>query len=373
MSPKIIYFSGNFLNEKQFGISVDSTNLLQKLLELGYEVSVINSERISIYGFIRNGFLAVRNLTMKTFHTPARDKSLNVESQEAGILFESQFALMPVALTKSTILRVHDIFPATHPGWFTFKSRIHFWLASKQYSADTHFLCNSSFTRMELIRKFPEFEKNISVYPCNLPRVELEKCNRCAACSQLPKILEKRYFITIGTIEPRKNYAQLLRMWINVSGRFPEHSLVIVGRKGWKSARVIKKLESNQICRFNIIYLDYCCGFSKDYLLRNSFSYISASLSEGFNIPLLEAIFADKKICVSDIPAHRELLHETEAYWFTPNDFESGLVAISKCIEDENKGHSLVAAQKRYRDSLSVHNEDFSKLLLRLVNSPEKG
>ena len=327
---------------------------------------------MSIYERMKNGLLAVSNLATKTFHFRIRPKSLYAENEAEDLLFESQFTLVPEVLTKSAILRVHDIFPVTHPSWFTLKSRIHFWLASKRYSADTHFLCNSLFTKMELVKKFPEFEKNTSIYPCRLPRVELDKCNECAGCSQLSKIVENKYFITIGTIEPRKNYAQLLKMWIRFNNGFPEQSLVIIGRKGWKSRSIIKKLESNRIRRFNIIYLKYCCGFSKDYLLKNSFAYISASASEGFNIPLLEAIFANKRICLSDIPAHRELLHDGEAFWFTPNNHKNGLAAMSECIRNENVEHSLIVAQKRYTDSLSIHFENLSKLLIGLVNPLQK-
>ena len=54
------------------------------------------------------------------------------------------------------------------------------------------------------------------------------------------------YFVTIGTIEPRKNHALLLDVWdamgAEASGNVP--TLVIIGQRGWRNRAVFERLDA---------------------------------------------------------------------------------------------------------------------------------
>jgi glycosyltransferase involved in cell wall biosynthesis len=104
----------------------------------------------------------------------------------------------------------------------------------------------------------------------------------------------------VGTIEPRKNYEQAFRIQAS-SGELP--LLVIVGRKGWKSKKVLTRLLSLK----NVLWISGACDGSLLEMFQKANCYISTSLNEGFNIPASEAMHLGTPMILSDIPIHQEL------------------------------------------------------------------
>ena len=59
--------------------------------------------------------------------------------------------------------------------------------------------------------------------------------------------LARPWFVTIGTIEPRKNHALLLDVWQALSQRLPAAQmpqLVIAGSRGWRNEAVFRRLDA---------------------------------------------------------------------------------------------------------------------------------
>ena len=113
------------------------------------------------------------------------------------------------------------------------------------------------------------------------------------------------YYISVSTIEPRKNLIYLLkiiRKELHVSGK----KLVLVGRNGWgKDAeldQLIKEM-NNQI-----VFTEYVSLATLQTLYHYAYAFALMSIDEGFGRTPLEAIACGcKKIIVSDI----EIFHET--------------------------------------------------------------
>jgi glycosyltransferase involved in cell wall biosynthesis len=111
--------------------------------------------------------------------------------------------------------------------------------------------------------------------------------------------------LMIGTIEPRKNYSQVLE-WLQ-STKLKVH-LDIVGRQGWKSEDVSKTLLSLQDTK------DKTISWHKnlsDSDLEDLYSLadigVCASNIEGFGIPLRDFLARNLNVVASDIPPFREL------------------------------------------------------------------
>ena len=73
----------------------------------------------------------------------------------------------------------------------------------------------------------------------------------------------------------------------------------------------------------NIAILDYVSDEGLFCLYKNAYAFISASIYEGFGLPLIEAKFCGcPRIFCSDIPVYREINMEGVIY-FDPNNIYS--------------------------------------------------
>ena len=102
--------------------------------------------------------------------------------------------------------------------------------------------------------------------------------------------LPERFILSVGTLEPRKNYVGLIAAYARLcqSGKFPQ-SLVIAGGRGWLYDEVFSEVERHELG-------DRVCfpGFVADEDLPALYSlsdlFVFPSLYEGFGIPPLEAM-----------------------------------------------------------------------------------
>ncbi len=114
------------------------------------------------------------------------------------------------------------------------------------------------------------------------------------------------YFLCVGTLEPRKNLATLIRAYAQcpapIQQRFP---LVLAGMKGWSRATMPK--EAERLIQSGSLRL---LGYVSDDELRDLYASARAmfypSMYEGFGMPIAEARAAGARIIASDIPPHHE-------------------------------------------------------------------
>src|ERR1700678_342489 len=67
-----------------------------------------------------------------------------------------------------------------------------------------------------------------------------------AVASALPEDLRgQRFVLCVGTIEPRKNHGALIDAWTALGQTHPDlPQLVLVGRRGWRTDSLVRRLES---------------------------------------------------------------------------------------------------------------------------------
>ncbi|GIW63039.1 MAG: glycosyl transferase family 1 [Patescibacteria group bacterium] len=104
-------------------------------------------------------------------------------------------------------------------------------------------------------------------------------------------LTEKKYFIFIGTIQPRKNIARLIKAFeIFKDKTNSEFKLVIIGKKGWFYNEIFQQANKSRYSS-DIIFTDYVADKVKNKLLSSAFAYINPGLYEGFGMPVLEAFY----------------------------------------------------------------------------------
>ena len=118
------------------------------------------------------------------------------------------------------------------------------------------------------------------------PRTE-DECRDALTQWRLPF---KGFFLSVGTIEPRKNLIRLFTAFRagRQEGLF-DWPLVVVGGRGWKSKEEHVLLD--ELCDDGLaIYLDYIDDGSLHQLYSAAGALVFPSLYEGFGLPVAEAM-----------------------------------------------------------------------------------
>lgn len=108
---------------------------------------------------------------------------------------------------------------------------------------------------------------------------------------KLPEeLVDKKYVLCVGTIEPRKNHKLLISVFNELSNGYPEVCLVFVGRGGWMSDSIIEQIKDHPLYDKRLFWLSKVDDSTLVQLYRNSFAVVLASKYEGFGLPLTEAL-----------------------------------------------------------------------------------
>ncbi len=151
----------------------------------------------------------------------------------------------------------------------------------------------------------------------------------------LTALKDKTNFLSVGTIEPRKGYAQTVSAFEQLWANGVDANLVIVGKQGWMVEALTKRLRQHPELGKRLFWLE---GISDEYLEKIyavSTCLITASEGEGFGLPLIEAAQHGLSIIARDIPVFREVAGD-HAFYFKgamPGDLTNSLTNWLKLYE----------------------------------------
>jgi glycosyltransferase involved in cell wall biosynthesis len=147
------------------------------------------------------------------------------------------------------------------------------------------------------------------------------------ASEVLKRLRQRPTFLMVSTIEPRKGYAQALAAAEELWKEGLDINLAIVGRQGWNTEDLVKKLRAHPERGSRLFWLE---GISDEYLEKvyaASTCLIAASEGEGFGLPLIEAARHKLPILARDIAVFREVAGEHAAYFsgLQPDDLAGAI------------------------------------------------
>lgn len=150
--------------------------------------------------------------------------------------------------------------------------------------------------------------------------------------------LPERYILFVSTVEPRKNLPALLDAYerLRASGAYAG-SLVVVGKIGWKSEAVAKRLRGP-----GIVHLDYVAAAQLATVYKNAEVFVFPSLYEGFGFPLLEAMAHG----VPTVAARSSSLPEIggdATLFFEPRDVDTLVEHLTRVLNDRALREQLIA------------------------------
>ena len=125
---------------------------------------------------------------------------------------------------------------------------------------------------------------------------------------------EGPYFVTVGTIEPRKNHATLLDVWERLPA--PRPKLYICGHRGWLNEGVFARLDAGVE---GVVEVNDASDAQIAALLDGASGFLFPTLAEGYGLPPIEAAARGVPVVCSNIAVCRETLGH-HAIYLDPED-----------------------------------------------------
>lgn len=147
----------------------------------------------------------------------------------------------------------------------------------------------------------------------------------------LVNLTSRPSFLMVGTIEPRKGYAQTLAAFEKLWAEGMDINLVIVGKRGWMVEAFVKKLRHHPELNKCLFWLEEISDEYLEKIYAASKCLIMASEGEGFGLPLIESAQYKLPIIARDIPVFQEVAGEY-AWYFSGLEPENLAEAINQWL-----------------------------------------
>lgn len=208
-------------------------------------------------------------------------------------LFVSLSGIKPLFIHSQTIFVIYDfVYKICRNTMNLYTFFAYFIFFNK--GVNSEFLISiSKGTNLKLIKYF-NVQSDIIIHP-KVRDIFYEKLINTDSLDFLNK---KKFFLFVGTIEPRKNLFVVLKAFKKILSFYPDILFVIAGNPGWKSNHVIDEINQNK----NIIFLHNPSDKKIKFLYSKCHAFVFTSLYEGFGIPPREALALKvKNLIISDL------------------------------------------------------------------------
>ena len=158
---------------------------------------------------------------------------------------------------------------------------------------------------------------------------------------------DARYVLTVGTVEPRKNHAVLLDAFDRWRAAGSDLQLVIVGRPGWHNDDVIARIEAHPELGRSLHWWRGCDDATLAELYRAATVVAVPSITEGFGLPVVEALSYGVPVVASDGGALPEAA-DGHADLVAPHDVGAWVDAIV-AHDDAEHHRRVIDAVRGYR------------------------
>lgn len=187
-----------------------------------------------------------------------------------------------------TVVTVHDLGSEYLPKMHQLKQRLYLSFMQKyQLKGATKIIAVSKATKEDLVKKVGIDAKKVEVVYEGYDK-QLFK--------PVKKDIEKKYFLFVGTVQPRKNLERIIKAVAKLGEK-----LIIVGAKGWLSDPIYKMAGPN------IKFLGRVSDQELTKLYQRAKALLFPSLFEGFGLPILEAQACGTPVITSNISSMPEV------------------------------------------------------------------
>lgn len=254
------------------------------------------------------------------------------------VFYSPDFVLPPTLPGSRTVVTVHDLSFLHYPSHFLPKL-VRYLCRAVPRSVETAdlVLADSQATKRDMINQLGTPPHKVKVIYSGV-----DKRFSPEGVSGEQELLRAKYdigdgdyWLSVGTIQPRKNYLTLIEAFRRLA---PEARLVIAGAPGWLYDDVVQQAGG---CGDGVRILGYVDDADLPALYRNAELFVFPSLYEGFGLPVLEAMASGVPVVCSDSSSLPEVVGDA-ALLVDPRDPSAMAAAIAEVTHTPSLRHALV-------------------------------
>ncbi len=211
----------------------------------------------------------------------------------------------------------------------------------------------SKSTRNDLLKKYTNLDsKKISIaYPAIDDRFKTKNNTLIAKIRNKYK-LGKKYILSLGTLEPRKNYIGL----ISAYGKLPQdlkndYDLVIVGKQGWYFDEIYIRVKELKLTK-NVKFIGYLDDSEIPSIYAGAELFAYPAFWEGFGMPVLEALASKIPVLTSNTSSLPEAGGKY-AYYTDPKDINEIKEKLEFILKNPQDRKSRVEKSQEHVESFS--------------------
>ena len=147
-----------------------------------------------------------------------------------------------------------------------------------------------------------------------------------------------RFFLSVGTVSPRKNFETVLDAFSIFRKRNPGWKLAICGQRGWACESLVKRLERTE----DVVWIRKAGTRDLMALYQSAKAFFLLSHYEGFGIPVLEAMTFGCPVCYAGGSSMEEIAGDC------------GIRIAATDVAAAGEGMERFATDKAYCDAESL-------------------
>ena len=326
------------------GIGRYTNNLVTNLLKLDKDNNYFLFSQKRLSERLRYKFLVYKNCHLIESNSPITQ--LWLQSVIPYLLKKYQIDIFHSSNSTNFIgnvkrvVTVHDVICKRYPQYFTKKTILNLQVAFSIVRKKAHHVIADSETTKNDIIKFLEIpESKIKVIYLgvddNFRIIEDEDLLHTIGKKYA---LTKKFILSIGTLEPRKNVLTILRAFYKTRAK-NDYKLILVGKKGWFFKEVFRLINQLKI-ENEVGYLGYIDDAELPLILNSASLFIYTPFFEGFGLPVLEAMKCGVPVITSNVSSIPEIIGDA-GILVNPTDIDELAQKIDLVLENKELHESM--------------------------------
>ena len=254
--------------------------------------------------------------------------------------------VLPWLHPRRCVATVHDLgylyYPQAHTRWAR-------WYLDRttrfNARAARRVIADSQATRDDLVAHYGvDPAKIVVAYPAGAPGLGPVTDVALLEAVQRRYSTSARYFLYVGTLQPRKNLETLVQAFAElvIQDIIPaEVKLVLAGRRGWLYGELFALVQRLGLER-RVVFPGYVAAEDLAALLSGALAYVLPSWYEGFGLPVLEAMACETPVICSNVSSLPEVAGDA-ALLVDPHDVSGLVQALARVFREPALRAELIA------------------------------